>query len=87
MLSIKLLILGKNLCSHMYANEQITNLKYETKSRQNIIYIDKKLICRRTNYSIDRQIRNKRPRYIDKYGIGEHGIGEYRIGEHGLGEH
>ena len=63
MLSMKLPILGKNLCSHMYVSEQITNLKYETKSRQNINYIDDELVCRRKNYSSDRRIRNKRTRY------------------------
>ena len=80
---MKLLNLGKNVCSHMYVSKQITNLKCETKSRRNINYIDDELVCRRKNYSSDRQIRNKRTRYIGEYGIGEHGIGKYGIGEHG----
>ena len=46
MLSMKLPILGKNLFSHMYVSKQITNLKYETKSRQNINYINDELVCR-----------------------------------------
>ena len=63
MLSMKLPILEKNLCSHMYVSKQMKNLKCKTKSRQNINYIDDELVCRRKNYSSDRQIRNKRTRY------------------------
>ena len=60
MLSMKLLISGKNLCSHMYVSKQITNLKCDTKSKQNI---DDELVCRLKNHSSDRQIRSKRTRY------------------------
>ena len=60
MLSMKLLILGKNLCSHMYVSKHITNLKCDTKSEQNI---DDELVCRLKNRSSDRQLRSKRTRY------------------------
>ena len=73
----KLLILGKNLCSHMYVSKQITNLKCETKSRQNINYIDDE------HWFADEKITIA----IGKYEISELDIGEYGIGEHGIGEH
>ena len=57
----------------------MTILKCETKSRQNINYIDDELVCGRTNYSSDEY-------GIGEYGKGEHGIGELRIGEYGIGQ-
>jgi len=60
MLSMKLLISGKNLCSHMYVSKHITNLKCDTKSKQNI---DDELVCGLKNHCSDRQIRSKRTGY------------------------
>ena len=88
---MKLLIYGKNLCSHMYVSKQITNLKCETKSRQNINYIDDELVCRRKiiiaigKYEISKFDIGEHG--IGEHGIGEHGIGKQGIGEHGIGEH
>ena len=78
---MKLLILGKNLCFHMYVSKQITNLKCETKSRHNMNYIDDELVCRPKNIIVIGKYE------ISKLDIGEHGIGEHGIGEYGLGEH
>ena len=85
---MKLLILGKNLGSHMYVSKQITNLKCETKSRLNnkLIYIDDEQVCRRTNYYGNIRIRIGELG-IGEYGIGENGIGEHGIGKNGIGEH
>ena len=64
----------------MYVSKQKTNLKCETKSRQNII-LYRWWIGSQANkllYGISEL-------GIDKYGIGEHGIGKHGIGEHGIG--
>jgi len=70
----------------MYVSKQITNLKYETKSRQNINYIDDELVCRRKNIPATCKYEISELD-IGEYGIGERGIGERGTGEHGIGEH
>ena len=64
----------------MYVSKQITNLKREAKSGQNIILY--------MNWFADEQIIKIIGEHgIGEYGIGEHGIGEYGIGEYGIGEY
>ena len=65
----------------MYVSKQIINLKFETKSRQNMNYIYDELVCRPKNIIAIGKYE------ISKLDIGEHGIGEHGIGEHGIGKH